>query len=72
MCTIQINTIQKSHSIEEKEIKNLENQLSKQLTDFYQVYIHKCVLSGDAFNNGNNKITELRTILKRQSKLISL
>jgi hypothetical protein len=28
MCTIQINTIQKSHSIEEKEIKNLEHQLS--------------------------------------------
>jgi hypothetical protein len=25
----------------EKEIKNLENQLSKQLTDFYQVSIHK-------------------------------
>jgi hypothetical protein len=31
----------KSHSMEEKEIKNLENLLSKQLTDFYQVSIHK-------------------------------
>jgi len=41
MCTIEINIIQKSHSIEEKEIKNLENQLSKQLTDFYQVSIQK-------------------------------
>jgi hypothetical protein len=41
MCTIKNNIIQKSHSIEEKEIKNLENQLSKQLTDFYQVSIHK-------------------------------
>ena len=27
MCTININIIQKSHSIEEKEIKNLENLL---------------------------------------------
>jgi hypothetical protein len=41
MCTIKINIIQKSHSIEEKEIKNLENQLSKQPTYFYQVSIHK-------------------------------
>ena len=41
MCTIKIKIIQKSHSIEEKEIKNLENQLSKQPTDFYQVSIHK-------------------------------
>ena len=41
MCTIKINIIQKSHSIEEKEIKNLENQLSKQPTSFYQVSIHK-------------------------------
>ena len=43
MCTIKINIIQTSHSIEEKEIKNLENQLSKQLTDVYQVSIHKSV-----------------------------
>ena len=41
MCTININIIQTSHSIEEKEIKNLENLLSKRLTDFYQVSIHK-------------------------------
>jgi acetolactate synthase regulatory subunit len=41
MCTIKINIIQKSHSIEEREIKNLENQLSKELTDCYQVSIHK-------------------------------
>jgi hypothetical protein len=36
-----IGIIQKSHSIEEKEIKNLGHQLSKQLTEFYQVSIHK-------------------------------
>ena len=41
MCTININIIQKSHSTGEKEIKNLENLLSKHLTDFYQVSIHK-------------------------------
>jgi hypothetical protein len=34
MCTININIIQISHSIEEKEIKNLENLLSKHLTNF--------------------------------------
>jgi hypothetical protein len=36
MCTININIIQKSHSIEEKEIKNLENQLSKQREAFWE------------------------------------
>ena len=41
MCTTKINIIFKSHSMEEKEIKNLENLLSKHLTNFYQEYIHK-------------------------------
>ena len=41
MPTIKNNVIWKSHSIEEKEIKNLENLLSKHLIDFYQVSIHK-------------------------------